>query len=153
VNWRRREPLETLASVISRIRTGRTGSPAELDRRIRNGVLFMPWSAPHPCGRPLCPGRAESGQRFCIEHRKPVYRKVDGYRVTRAERVFNAVWREFSASYLARPENELCVDCGQPANDVYYSIRAEFRQPVTIREENCAAVCSACCKLRECSRY
>jgi hypothetical protein len=26
---------------------------------------------------------------------------------------------------------------GQPANHVYYFIRAEFMQPVTIREENC----------------
>src|SRR5713101_5755341 len=116
--------------------------------RERN-IAFMPWAPPHPCSWPSCPGLAELDQRFCIEHRRTTYRKVDDRRVTPAERAFSAIWQEFSTTYLSRPENAACVDCGEAANYVYHSTRAKFQQPVKILEENCAAVCSTCCKVRE----
>ena len=113
----------------------------------------MPWGAPHGCARPGCRGLAEIGQRFCIEHRKPIYRKVDGGRVSRNEKEYALKWQAFSAAYLSRSENKHCVDCGEPATEVYHSIQAKFppqqEQPGVIYEKNCTAVCSVCREARE----
>jgi hypothetical protein len=112
----------------------------------------MPWLPPHQCSWPDCRGLQENTQRFCIEHRKLVYRKEDRKPATHAERAFAADWQNFSTAYLSRPENKLCINCGKrEATDVYYSTEAPFahQQPVTLREENCSAVCSACRKAKE----
>jgi len=78
---------------------------------------------------------------------------VDGGRVIPAEREYRVVWQEFSTAYRSCLENERCIDCGEPASDVYHSTRAKFQPPQEragiIYEKNCAAVCSACREVRE----
>jgi hypothetical protein len=109
----------------------------------------MPWAPPHLCIRPHCPGLAESGQRHCIEHRKPVYRKQDGKQPTSAERAFRKGWDAFATTYLA--EHGTCADCSNPATEVYYSLRARFtaQEAPRIHEEYCTPVCATCREKRE----
>jgi hypothetical protein len=111
----------------------------------------MPDVSPKACLSPICPGLAELGQRFCIEHRKIEYRKLDGRQPTSAERKFHNKWKEFAQAFLAKQENDLCAGCREQGKDrkateAYYKMRDTYSPDGSLREENCVPLCSDCRK-------
>ena len=100
----------------------------------RGSVFYypMPDVFPKDCRSPICPGLAELGQRFCIEHRKIEYRKLDGRQPTSAERKFHNKWKEFAQAFLAKQENDLCAGCREQGKDrkateAYYKCEIRIR--------------------------
>lgn len=81
----------------------------------------MPSRASRSCVASDCPGRAQKGSRYCLDHahlNKPA-RKPDT-RPSAAARGYDRKWRRIRAQFIKKhPE---CAICGEPTQEVDHII-------------------------------
>lgn len=69
----------------------------------------MPSRPKKPCSYPGCPLLVESGERYCLKHKRETNRQYDKQRGTAAQRGYDARWQKYRKWFLNH--NPLCIEC------------------------------------------
>lgn len=67
----------------------------------------MPYGPMRPCLTPRCPALVQGRGGRCPQHAKEHERA----RGSRHARGYDAAWTRLRDAFMARPENQLCVEC------------------------------------------